>query len=297
MAKAPERARNAYTAAYQRGTAYWDRGALWVDRQDPSSRKGATIGSFRRFRAADGQLYAVLLTAYLFITLLPALLVMVGYVSQDPAGLADRATRRLGLTGETATLVHGVLSGASTNKLGSTLIAVASIVVFGLGYGRVLQLVHARSWGIELPPRWLTDQMRYLSTLLALLVIPLLYSIQTKLLDGSPAWIAWVLAPVWLVVLLGYFVWMPRELLHRRVSVRAVLPGAVFTTLTLIGLRIVSSFLLVRWLVWYGQYYGGLGIVMALFFWLMIGATILVIAAAISPALAERRDLLEARRA
>ena len=223
------------------------------------------------------------------------MLVTVGYVAQDPSGLADHATKRLGLTGTTATLVHSVLSGAATNKLGSTLIAIANIVIFGLGYGRVLQLVHARAWGIELPARWLTDQMRYLETLLVLLLIPLLYSVQTKLLDGRPAWIEWVLAPVWLVILCGYFVWMPRELLHRRVSVRDVLPGAIFTTLALIGLRILSSFLLVRWLVWYAQYYGGLGIVMAAFFWLMIGATILVIAAAISPALAERRDLLEAR--
>ena len=49
-------------------------------------------------------------------------------------------------------------------------------------------------------------------------------------------------------------------------------------------MRIISQILFVNWLVWYSSYYGGFGIVMALFFWLMIASTIIVIAAALSPA-------------
>jgi uncharacterized BrkB/YihY/UPF0761 family membrane protein len=75
-----------------------------------------------------------------------------------------------------------------------------------------------------------------------------------------------------------------------------VLPGAVLTMVALVVMRVISSFLLTRWLVWYSQYYGGFGVVMALFFWLMIAMTILVVAAALSPALAERRNLLETAR-
>jgi hypothetical protein len=52
-ARTPERARNAYTAAYRRGSAYFDRSVDWVERQEPTSRKGATIGSYRRFQRAD----------------------------------------------------------------------------------------------------------------------------------------------------------------------------------------------------------------------------------------------------
>jgi uncharacterized BrkB/YihY/UPF0761 family membrane protein len=88
---------------------------------------------------------------------------------------------------------------------------------------------------------------------------------------------------------------MPRELLHRRVSLRDVFPGAVLTTLALVGMRATSWLLFAHWLERHSKYYGGLGIVMALFFWPMIAATILIVAAALSPALAERRDLLEAR--
>ena len=68
-------------------------------------------------------------------------------------------------------------------------------------------------------------------------------------------------------------------------------PGAIFTVLGFLGMRIVSSILLTHWLNWYTSTYGALGIVMAIFFWLIIFTTILVLAAALSPALAHRRDL------
>ena len=137
--------------------------------------------------------------------------------------------------------------------------------------------------------------MRYVAALLVLLGLLGLYVLQTRVLRGQPSWIEWALLPLWAVAVLGYFVWMPRELLHRRVSLRDVFPGAIFTTLALVGMRAISSLVFAHWLEWYSKYYGGLGIVMALFFWLMIASTILIVAAALSPALAERRDLLEAR--
>jgi uncharacterized BrkB/YihY/UPF0761 family membrane protein len=76
---------------------------------------------------------------------------------------------------------------------------------------------------------------------------------------------------------------------------RDVLPGAVFTIIGFIGLRIISGLLLKNWLNWYSKTYGALGIVMAIFFWIVIYSTVLVLAAALSPALAHRRDLLRAR--
>jgi len=79
------------------------------------------------------------------------------------------------------------------------------------------------------------------------------------------------------------------------VPARVLVPGAVFTIVCLIGLRLASTLVLTRWLTSYSQSYGALGIVMAIFFWLIIGGTILVLAAALSPALAERRHLIAAR--
>ena len=74
-----------------------------------------------------------------------------------------------------------------------------------------------------------------------------------------------------------------------------VVPGAVFTLVGFVVLRVISSLLFKHWLVWYSQYYGSLGIVMAVFFWIMAFATVLILAAALAPALAHRRDLRQAR--
>ena len=144
--------------AAARGTAVAERGRLWIENQAPDSRKGATIGWFRRYQAADGQLYAVLLSAYFLVTVLPVMLVAGSYLYSDPHALADRAEHRLRLHGATATLFSSVLVGAGEHKVSAVFIAVVDLFFFGLGFGRVLQLAHARSWGLDLRKSVVVDQ-------------------------------------------------------------------------------------------------------------------------------------------
>ena len=288
--RVPDRVARAST----RVTVAADRGRDWVERQEPGTRKGATIGWFRRYRDADGQLYAVLLTAYIFISVLPVAVVMESSLAADPRALADHLVRRFSLTGAAATTTRSVLDGTSSNQAGAILFAIANVLVFGLGFGRVLQLAHARSWRMEVPKGMVTDQVRFASSLLALLGLVFVFLLETKLLAGQPGWISWALLPLWGIAGVAYFVWMPRMLLHRQVTVRDVLPGAVLTVAALAGMRILSSFLLARWLVSYSRYFGSFGVVIALFFWLMVAATIMIVAAALSPALAERRSVRNA---
>jgi membrane protein len=277
--------------AVDRALAASTRGRLWIENQDPASATGATIGWVRRYQAADGQLFAVLLAAYFFLTVIPLLLVEATYIYSDPEALAHRIEHRLRLTGSTADLFQTVMAGSSGHKLSAALIAVVNLFFFGLGFGRVLQIAHARSWNIDLKKSVVVDQMRYAQVLLGLGLMTLLFVIQTRVLHGQPSWIGWVLDIGWLAVLVGFFVWAPWLLLHKRVAARDVLPGAVFTLLCLIGMRLISVLLLKNWLEWYSKTYGALGIVMAIFFWLVILGTVLVLAAALSPALAHRRDL------
>ena len=289
------RTRRAYVSAQTRGTDAYARGRLWIENQDPASRKGAGIGWVRRYQAADGQLYAVLLAAYLFLTMLPLLLIYSTYLYNDPEALAKRVEHRLKLEGSTAKLLDAVLAGASDHKLSAAVIAALNLFLFGLGFGRVLQLVHARSWGFDLRKRAVIDQVVYLEVLGALALLTLLFFVQTKALRGDPSWIGWVLDIGWFFLLLGFFVWAPRVLLNGRVAARDILPGALFTMLGLVGMRIISGLLLKHWLEWYSRTYGALGIVMAIFFWIIAITTILILAAALSPALAHRRDLRQAR--
>jgi membrane protein len=290
-----KRSKRLYDSAQARGTHYYERGRFWVDNLDPATRKGATIGWFKRYRAADGQLYAVLLTAYFFLTLIPLLIVETSYVYSNPDELATRLDRRLHLSGTTGDLVHSVLAGSGGHKFSATLLAIINLFFFGVGFGRVLQLAHARSWGLDLRKNALLDQSLYYGILAVLALMTFVFVLQTRALKDSPSWIGWLLDVGWLALVVGFFTWAPWLLLHRQVAARDVLPGAVFTIVGFIGLRIISGLLLKNWLNWYSKTYGALGIVMAIFFWLVIYSTVLVLAAALSPALAHRRDLLRVR--
>jgi membrane protein len=266
------------------------RGRDWVDRQDPASPTGVGIGAWRRYRAVDGPLQSALLSLYVLVAVLPALLVMEAYLDSHPGALAEHLVHHYRLSNTTAGLLRGVLRQGRVHELGAALLAIAGALVFGLGFGRVLQLVHARAWGLELPTRQ-TDYALYASVLLGVYGLILLLLFQVKELRGSPSWLGNVLALGWLGLLVLFFVWAPWLLSHRRIGRRGLLPGAVLSALGLVVLMVVSSYVMEFWVDLYARDYGGFGIVLAIYFWLAIGSATIVWAAAISPALAERRDL------
>jgi uncharacterized BrkB/YihY/UPF0761 family membrane protein len=67
--------------------------------------------------------------------------------------------------------------------------------------------------------------------------------------------------------------------------------GAGLTAFLIVALMIASSYVLEYWINFYAGDYGGFGVVMAIFFWIGFTSTIIVAAARLSPALAQRRDL------
>jgi membrane protein len=258
----------------------------WAERQEKHSRTGVALGWFGRYRQADGQQFALLLAAYFFVTLLPAAIAVATYTDSDPRAVSARLIARLSLRGETANLTRDVLQGAGGHQFAATLAAVASVIVFGLGIGRTLQLVYSRIWGIP-PPGGMVNRARYLLWLLLLLAGCLLYVLEEGLLRS--AWVEWVLAPLWVAALVGLLAWTPVFLLNGGVTIRDAMPGALLAAAGLVLLRVLSSILLTDWLNTYSTYYGGIGIVIAIFFWLVLVATVFIIASALSPAYAIRR--------
>jgi uncharacterized BrkB/YihY/UPF0761 family membrane protein len=161
---------------------------------------------------------------------------------------------------------------------------------FGLNFGRVLQLVHARAWQIQLPRRQ-TDQALYTAVLLGLYGLILLLLVQLTELRGSPDWVGNALALGWVGLLVVYFVWAPWQLTHRRLRPRDLLPGAVLTAFGLVALMLISSYVMDFWVNLYARDYGGFGVVLAIYFWILFSSGIIVWAASLSPTLAERRKL------
>jgi membrane protein len=287
----PPHARNEASGLRTRGGAAVDRRREWLARQDAATRSGVAIGWWSRYRGIDGPLQSLLLTTYVFLAILPAMLVFAEYVDRNPASLANHMISRYGLTGSAARELRGILAGDRRHELGSAVLAIGAALFFGLGFGRVIQHVYAGAWRIEIRER-MSDQGRFAAALLVLFGLIVLLEVQTKELSGHSFWAGAALAPVWLVVLALFFVWAPWMLTHRQLSARALVPGATLTALGLVALTYISTVAMPTWVDLYATDYAGLGVVMALFFWFALYSTVIVIAASLSPVLAERRQLL-----
>src|SRR5262245_44256522 len=265
------------------------RGQDWVERRDPGSASGTAIDAWRRYRAVDGPLQSALLSLYVLVAVLPALLVMEEYLDPRPDALATSLVHHFKLNAPTASLIHSVLDEGRAHELGSALFAIAGALIFGVGFGRVLQLVHARAWRLGLPTRQ-SDFVLYMTILLGVYGLILLLLVQLAELKGSPSWVDVPLAVGWVALLVLFFDWAPWLLTHKRITRRDLLPGAVLTALGLVVLMIVSRYVMQFWVNLYARDYGGLGVVLAIYFWLAFSSAAIVWAASISPALAERRE-------
>ncbi len=284
------RGRRAVSKARAGVGAASQRGQEWVDRQDPGSRRGVAIGAWRRYRVVEGPLQTALLSIYVLTAVLPALLVMEAYLDPHPNSLAHKLVHNFHLNAATATLLHGVLGADRRHELGAMLFALAGALIFGLGFGRVLQLVHARAWELSLP-RTGGDQARFAAVLIGLYGLLLLLLVQVDELRGQPGWVGLTLALGWIVLLVLFFVWGPWILVHKQITRRALLPSAILTGVALVLLMVVSRYLMQFWVDLYAKDYGGLGVVLAIYFWIAICSGLIVWAAALSPALAERRKV------
>jgi uncharacterized BrkB/YihY/UPF0761 family membrane protein len=266
------------------------RGQEWVDRQGEGSWRGVGIGAWRIYRRIDGPQESALLALYMLIAVLPAVLVMEEYLAAKPNALADHMVHHLGLSGATAGVLRGVLVHNKSHELGSALFAIAGALFFGLSFGRVLQQVHIRAWRLDLHVKE-TDQLRYAAVLGGLYCLILLLLVQLKELAGGHSEVGYVVTPGWAALLFLFFLWAPRFLTHGRIARRDLLPEALVIAVGLVALAVVSRYGMQIWVDLYARDYGGLGVVMALYFWIAIGSFLIIGAAALSPALAGRRAL------
>jgi membrane protein len=99
------------------------------------------------------------------------------------------------------------------------------------------------------------------------------------------------LALGWVGLLVVFFLWAPWLLTHKQITMRDLLPGAVLTAVGLVALMLVSSFVMEFWVAFYARDYGGFGVVLAIYFWIVFSSAVIVMAASLSPALADRRNI------
>jgi uncharacterized BrkB/YihY/UPF0761 family membrane protein len=271
-----------------------DRPRAWVESGSEGSTRYTALSWWQHYVLIDGPLQSLLLTLYVFFAIVPALLILANYIEHDPAALAHHLINRYHLSGPAAQMLDGVLVGDKQQRLVPALLAIVTVLGFGVGFGRVLQLVYGRAWGLHVREK-LTDQIRFAVVLVVLFGLISLFLVQTTVFDTHrhPAWVDLALAPAWVLALFGFFIWAPRHVTRYRLDARDLVASSALTSLGIVLLMVVSSFAMSPWINFYfGTDYGGLGVMMALFFWLGLSSSVIVLAASLSPVLAGRRIYL-----
>ena len=103
-------------------------------------------------------------------------------------------------------------------------------LVWGLSIGQLYRGVYARAWRTEV--RAGSDQVLFT-------VWFFVFSGVLVLMIGSAAelrakgWLA--VLPLWILGSTVFWLWTPRFLLHRMISIRSLLPGALLATFVLAG--------------------------------------------------------------
>lgn len=265
----------------------------WADDRDPRSTSGVAIGAWRRYRAVEGPLQSALLSLYILVAVLPAVLVMEEYLDPHPNSLANSLVHHYRLNASAAELIHNVLGQGRSHELGSAVIAIVSALVFGIGFGHVLQLVHARAWQLDLRTG-VADQVGYSAVLAGLYGLLLLLLLQLNEFHPRSVVVKVLLGLGWAGCLTLFFVVAPWLLTHKQIAPRDLVPGAALTAVGLIVLMLISRFVMPFWIDLYARDYGGLGVVLAIYFWIAFSSAVIVWAASLSPPLSERRTLKHA---
>lgn len=245
------------------------------------------LGCLRRY-AESSRNSGAALVLNVFLSVVPALLAvyaLAGVSGGDDPSIAQHLIDHLNLHGTTAALVSRTFGSVSGNAGAASVIGLASFFVFGLGVGKILQDVYALAWHVEAGSA--LDQWRFglwfvvATTLLG-------FQVSEETFVSSLGWE--LLVPIWLVVLAGFWLWTPWFLLHRKIGVRRLLPGAVIVAVAYTITTSISEFLVGDWINENGHFFGSFGVALALLTWGQVLAGIWLGCAVFSPVFAEWRE-------
>jgi uncharacterized BrkB/YihY/UPF0761 family membrane protein len=227
-------------------------------------------------------------TTYITLSVLPTALVIIAIFNLakgDENAFADRLISHMNLDESTASLVHQLFGTTANNLAAASVTIVIGFLVWGLSIGQQYQDLYARAWRIHVGTA--ADQARFTiwffvaSGLLALMVA----SASELRAEG---WL--VLLPAWIAGSMVFWLWTPRFLLHRAISLRSLLPGALLATFVLAGTIATSPLWIGPTLDQNGKAFGAFGVVIALFAYILIAVTLSMVCAVFAPVWAEWRQ-------
>ena len=227
-------------------------------------------------------------TVYSSLSVLPAALVFVAYFhpsQNDANAFAQRLVTHVKLTGATATLVSGTFGSASANALAATVAVVITFLLWGIGIGQIYQDVYARAWRIEVGS--IADQGLFAAFFFVFTGAIAIAVVSAATLRAH-GWIAVV--PAWLIGSTAFWLFVPFFLLHRKIALRALLPGALLASVVLGGAIATSPLFLAAPLNANGKAFGSFGVVLTVIGYAFVMITMSFVCAVFSPVWVGRRQ-------
>jgi hypothetical protein len=234
-------------------------------------------------------------TVYSSLSVLPAALVAVAYFhpsGNDANVFAERLVTHMKLTGSTATLVQGTFGSASANALAASLAVVVSFLLWGIGIGQIYQDVYARAWGLTVGSA--ADQGLF-ALFFFLMTAAIALAVVSASTLRSAGWL--VLVPAWFAASTAFWLLIPSLLLHRRIALRALLPGALLSSFVVGGLIATSPLFLAAPLNANGKAFGSFGVVLTTIGYVFVMITLTLVCAVFAPVWAAWREAEKQRRA
>jgi len=266
----------------------------WLsDRADTRLGRLALLWFRRYFEASRNSGAAA--ASYATLSVLPAALVIIAIFDQasgNENALAERLISHMNLDGPTASLVRDLFGTTSNNLLAASFTVVIGFLIWGLSIGQLYQDVYARSWRIHVGTA--TDQVQFTIWFFVFTgVIALLTVVASELKAAGLL----ALFPVWIAGSLIFWLWTPRFLLHRKISRRSLLPGALLATFVVGGAVATAPLWIGPTLNQNAKAFGSFGVMLGLFAYLLILITISMVCAVFSPVWAEWRKTEQERKA
>jgi membrane protein len=266
----------------------------WLARQTDSRVGRLSLLWFTRYMQASKNSGAST-TAYFMLSVIPTALVAIAFFDQsggDTNALAERLIAHMHLTGSTADIVRQTFGTTANNAVAATVAVVISFLFWGIGIGQLYRDVYMRAWRVETAQA--SDQALFtIWYFVTCGLLGLMFVATTEAASSRRA----LFIPVWFAAATVYWLWTPRFLLHRKVSTRKLLPGAVLGAFVLGGTIGTSPLWMGPTLNQNAQAFGPFGVILALLAFVLIAITISMACAVFGPVWEEFRKAENERKA
>jgi hypothetical protein len=260
----------------------------WLRERSDRPLSRLALQWFRAYFAASRN-SGCAISIYSSLSVLPAALVFVAAVyavGSDVNVFAQHLVDHLNLTGSTAKLVEDTFGSASSNALAATLTMIVTFLLWGIGIGQLYQDVYARAWGVKVGSA--ADQGLYAVFFFVFAGALALVLVGQAELGDTGRWA--VLVPAWIIGSLVFWLGVPYLLLHRKVRLLALLPGALLATLVLGGTAATSPLFLPATFTANGKAFGSFGVVITVIGYFFVMITLSLVCAVFSPVWFEWRE-------